>query len=59
MLSSDTKCMDAQHVSDEDREKNRGKSQVLNLLMIDSTTISTLGSNFWNVSNAVLSCKLW
>lgn len=49
--------MEAHHLTDKEREDNEGRSQILNLLMIDSEKISTIASRFWSITNAILSCE--
>lgn len=49
--------MEAQHLSDEDKESGKGRSQVMNLLIIDTGTIAGLATRIWNLTNALIGCK--
>jgi hypothetical protein len=47
--------MEAHHLSDEDRESTaKGRSQVMNILTIDTGTIASLATKVWKISNALI-----
>lgn len=55
LRSTDAKAMEAQHLtSEEDEKANKGRSQVMNLLTIDVTTISSLATYLWSISNGLI-----
>lgn len=55
LRSTDAKAMEAQHLtSEEDEKANKGRSQVMNLLTIDVSTISSLATYLWNISNGLI-----
>lgn len=47
--------MEAQHLtSAEDAKANKGRAQVMNLLTIDVTTVSSLATYLWNITNGLV-----
>ncbi|WOO83211.1 ATP-dependent bile acid permease [Vanrija pseudolonga] len=54
LRATDAKAMEAQHLtSEEDRKANKGRSQVMNLLTIDTGTVSSMASYIWSISNGL------
>jgi hypothetical protein len=49
--------MDSHNLSEEEREQNKGRSQILNLLTSDSFTVSVAGKRVWELTNALLACE--
>lgn len=49
--------MEAHHLSDEEKESGKGRSQVMNLLILDTGTIAGLATKVWNLTNAMIGRK--
>jgi hypothetical protein len=55
LRATDAKAMEAQHLtSAEDAKANKGRAQVMNLLTIDVTTVSSLATYLWNITNGLV-----
>ncbi|ORX35588.1 hypothetical protein BD324DRAFT_682363 [Kockovaella imperatae] len=52
---SDSKSKEAHNLKEGDRDVRKGKTQVVNLLTIDSSQIGGLATRIWAVSNATIS----
>jgi hypothetical protein len=55
LRSTDAKAMEAHHLTDEETESGKGRSQVMNLLTIDSGMIASLATKVWDLTNALIS----
>ncbi|EIW65943.1 hypothetical protein TREMEDRAFT_35758 [Tremella mesenterica DSM 1558] len=55
LRSTDAKAMEAHNVTDDEKSSgSKGRSQVMNLLTIDTGTIASLGTHTWNLTNAII-----
>ena len=46
--------MEAHHLTNEEKEMGKGRSQVMNLLTIDTGTIAGMATKVWDITNAII-----
>ncbi len=55
LRTADAQAKETHHASDADRSPGEGRSQVMNLLTIDTNTIASLATIAPNVTNSIIS----
>lgn len=55
LRTADAQAKETHHASDADRSTGEGRSQVMNLLTIDTNTIASLATIAPNVTNSIIS----
>lgn len=54
---TDVKTIEAHNLTDKQTEEGKGRSQIINLLTIDSGSMAGLSCHLWNASNALIARK--
>ena len=51
------KSVEAHNLTEAATQAGKGRSQIINLLTIDSGSMASLATHVWNATNAIVACE--